>query len=178
MRLCFPRALIEPVRQFVDRIVPLVLDVVGNGGTEDGDSSEKLILVIENVLEFAGEIHVFGPDGVHGVFRGNDAPSLEYTHDVVFRLESFSDMKWLPGRLFFVLRNNDVGPIRGISHDPHVGRTDLAAVPSVYGQQGPSAANRCVSMAERPHGADPVIETDLIPDGPIDYKRFRKGVVR
>jgi len=59
MRLGFPRALVEPVRQFIDRIIALVLDVGGNGRAEDGNSSEKLILVIENVLEFSGKIHVF-----------------------------------------------------------------------------------------------------------------------
>src|ERR1035437_6991138 len=100
MRLVFLGTLVEPVRQFFDRIVALFLDVIGDGRAEDGDSSEKLVLVVENILQLSSELHVFGPDRVFGVLCRNNAPSFEDAHDAFVRLESVPDAEGFPRRFF------------------------------------------------------------------------------
>jgi len=59
MRLALVEALVKPGCQFVDRVVTLLLDVIGDGWAKDRRASERLILVVEHVLQLWGELYAF-----------------------------------------------------------------------------------------------------------------------
>ena len=103
------------------------------------------------------------------------AAAEENAHGGVGRLESLLHVQRLPGTFLLVLRKGDVVVAIAVALRAHIGLARHRAALEVLRQQAIGAADRCVGVIVRTHGADAAIHVDLVADRAVDDDHHRRG---